>query len=228
MNSLFTKASFLAIALGCASLGHAATIVQSDTVNTTIPDGSSSGLSRTIIVNAGTESVVTIDLSLQIEAVDGESAFLGDLYVYLTNGVDKAVLLNRPGRTADAPAGYSDNQGLDVIFSTTGTSNIHNYRITLNGNATTALTGPLTGTWLADGRDIDPGSVLDTDAVTAGLDIFEGAAATGQWGLYIADLSSGGEHSLVSWSLTLETIPEPSTLLLSLGALPLLARRRRC
>ena len=116
---------------------------------------------------------------------------------------------------------------MNVTFSTPATDNIHNYRVTLNGNAATALTGPLTGNWLADGRATDPGAVLDTDAVTAGLDVFADAAATGDWALYIADLSGGGEHQLVSWTLTLETVPEPSALLLSFAALPLLARRRR-
>jgi len=216
----------MAAVLGCAPLANAATIVVTDTVNTNIPDGSSSGLARSLTVDAGTESVVTIELSIQIEAAPGEEAFLGDLYIYLTNGVDKAVLLNRAGRTSTTPAGYGDNQSMNVTFSNEGAANIHNYRLEL-GDATTPLTGPLTGIWQADGRDIDPALVLDSDAVTAGLDLFEEGAASGSWGLFVADLSGGGEHRLVSWTITMETVPEPSALLLSLAALPLLARRRR-
>lgn len=227
MKTFSFPVRLLALALATALPAGAATIIQTDNANTNIPDGSSSGLARLINVAGGAESVVSVEVSLQIEAAPGEDAFLGDLYVYLTNGTDVAVLLNRAGRTSTAPAGYGDNQSMDVTFSTTATDNIHNYRLVLNGNAATALAGPLTGNWLADGRATDPAAVLDTDAVTAGLDVFAGAAATGDWGLYIADLSGGGEHRLVSWSLTLETVPEPSALLLSFAAVPLLVRRRR-
>jgi len=227
MNTFFSKAGLLALVLGFALAADAAIVTFSNNTAANIPDGSSSGLASLITIAGNSESVVSAEVQLQIEAAPGQDAFLGDLYVYLSNGTDKAVLINRLGRTATSLAGYSDDQTLNVTFSSTGASNIHNYRVVLNGNATTALTGPLTGTWLPDGRDIDPALVLDTDASTAGLDVFADAAVSGDWTLFVADLSGGGEHRIISWSLTLETVPEPSSLLLSLAALPLLARRRR-
>jgi subtilisin-like proprotein convertase family protein len=227
MKPLSSKLRLLALLLGSAHAAHAATIVQTDNANTDIPDGSTSGLARLITITGSSESVASVEISLQIEATPGEDAFLGDLYVYLSNGTDTSVLLNRPGRTSTALAGYGDNQSLNVTFSSTGSGDIHNYRIVLNGNPSTPLGGPLTGTWLPDGRTTDPALVLDTDLPTALLDVFAGADASDDWVLYVADLSGGGEHRLVSWTLTLETVPEPSALLLTLGMLPLLARRRR-
>lgn len=222
-----SKACLLALALGSAPAANAALVTYTDNANAGIPDGSSSGLARLISVSGTSESIVSVEVSLQISAAPGQDAFLGDLYVYLSNGTDKVVLLNRAGRTSTAPAGYGDDQSLNVTFSSSGTSDIHNYRLVLNGNAATALTGPLSGIWLPDGRDTDPNLVLDTDAPSSSLDVYADAPAAGDWTLFVADLSGGGSHSLVSWSLTLETVPEPSALLLSLGALPLLARRRR-
>lgn len=222
-----SKACLLALALGSASAANAALVTYTDNANVNIPDGSSSGLARLISVTGSSESIVSVEVSLQIQAAPGQDAFLGDLYVYLSNGTDKVVLMNRAGRTSTAPAGYGDDQSLNVTFSSTGTSDIHNYRLVLNGNAATALTGPLGGTWLPDGRDIDPSLVLDSDTQSSSLDVFTDAPAAGDWTLFVADVSGGAGHSLVSWSLKLETVPEPSSLLLGLGALPLLARRRR-
>ena len=227
MNSTLSKAGLLALCLGFIPAADAATVTFTNNTVASVPDGSSSGLASVITIAGNSESVVSAEVSLQIEASPGEDAFIGDLYVYLSNGTDKAVLINRLGRTATAPAGYGDNQSINVTFSSTGASDIHNYRVALGGTPSTALSGPLTGIWLPDGRDIDPALVLDTDASTAGLDVFADAAVSGDWTLFVADLSTGAEHQIVSWTLTLETVPEPSTLLLGLGALPLLARRRR-
>lgn len=227
MKLLTSKVRPLALMLGCTGAAHAATIIQTDIANANIPDGSSSGLARLITVSGSSESVVSVEVSLQIEASPGEDAFLGDLYVYLSNGTDAAILLNRAGRTSTSSSGYGDDQSLNVTFSSTGTGDIHNYRLVLNGDASTPLGGPLTGIWQPDGRSLDPSLVLDTSPRDSLLDVFEDADASDDWVLYIADLSGGGEHHLVSWTLTLETVPEPSSLLLTLGALPLLARRRR-
>lgn len=223
MNSSFPKAGLLALFLGSVPAANAAIVTFTNNTSASIPDGSSSGLASVINIAGNSESVVSAEVTLQIAAAPGQDAFIGDLYVYLSNGTDKAVLINRLGRTSTAPGGYGDNQSINVTFSSTGVADIHNYRVTLGG----ALAGPLTGTWLPDGRDIDPSLVLDTDASTAGLDVFADAAVSGDWTLFVADLSTGAQHQIVSWSLTLETVPEPSTLLLSLGALPLLTRRRR-
>jgi subtilisin-like proprotein convertase family protein len=216
--------------LASAAAASAATITVPFTGATyTIPDGNSSGIARTVTVNAPDERVVSAEVDVNISLANDDTPFLGDLYLYLSNGSHLSVLLNRPGRRAGAPAGYDDDDNINVTFSTAGTGDIHNYRVVLNGDHNTALTSGLTGIWQPDGRAVDPAAVLDTDARTAGLDIFAGDMASGDWHLYAADLSTGNVHRVNSWTLrlTTETIPEPGTSALAFGALAMLARRRR-
>lgn len=225
MKSLRLRSLPLLFAMACVPAAHGAVTTYSDAAGVLIPDGSSSGLGRLITVPASAESVVSIEVSLQIDAAP--SAFLGDLYVYLSNGTDSAILLNRAGRTTSAPAGYGDNQNLNVTFSASGASDIHNYRTAVTGSETIPLSSVLNGIWQPDGRLTDPALVLDTSPRTNLLNVFDGDNAAGNWTLFVADLSTGGQHELVSWSITLTTVPEPSALLLGLGALPLAFRRRR-
>jgi len=205
----------------------AAVWTASDNTVSAIPDGSSSGLARSLVINAGSETIISVEVGLNLSATSGGTAFLGDLYVYVTNGTDVAVLANRPGRRAGFPAGYSDNQIVTVTFSPVAGSDFHDYRLTETGSHNTALSGPLTGLWQADGRFTDPATVLDTDARTNGLGVFTGDAATGTWSLFAADLSSGATHQINSWSLTITAIPEPGTTALAALALAGMARRRR-
>lgn len=208
---------------------HAATILVSDTATNAIPDGSSSGLARQLFVNAPGETIVGVEVDLSVSAVSTNVAFLGDLYFYLSHGSESAVLLNRAGRTTGAPGGYSDDQSINVTFSLSATNDIHNYRLVLNGSQTTPLATALSGNWKADGRRTDPSGVLDTDARTAGLDVFTGTAASGAWNLFAADVSTGAVHELTGWTLRVTTVPEPSSTLLFVTAssLSLLHRRRK-
>jgi hypothetical protein len=105
--------------------------------------------------------------------------------------------------------GYGDT-GFNITLND-GASNIHNYQngvYNLNGN------GQLTGAWAPDGRTNDsltlPASSFDTTSPTQFLSVFTGASANGSWELFIADLSNGGQSTLVSWGLTIATVPEPS------------------
>lgn len=209
-----------------AGSASAALWTASDNVVNAIPDGSSSGLARSLTINAGGQAVTGVEVRLNISATSGGSAFLGDLYVYLTNGTSLAVLANRPGRRAGAAGGYGDDQSFNVLFSVLGTADFHDYRLNTTGSNLLALTGPLTGTWQPDGRPADPGSVLDTSPRNAGLGVFNGSIADGTWSLFAADLSSGATHQLNSWTLNITTIPEPATVTLA-GAAALLGLRRR-
>ena len=214
------------VLLACLPAANAA-LVLTDNTAVDIPDGSSSGVVKMLTVTGTSQTITSVVVTVAINAKVGEDAFLGDLYVYLTNGTETAVLLNRPGRSGTAPAGYGDNQPLNVTFSDDATDDVHNYRFTLSGNHTTPLIAPLSGTWLPDGRTTDPANVLAGDAPTARLNGFTGKAADGNWTLFVADLSGGGQHVLSSWAVTLNTVPEPSALLLTCATLPLLLRRRR-
>jgi hypothetical protein len=212
-----------------AGYATAAVITVSDSATTAIPDGHSSGVVRSLTVLAPGETVLGAEVDVNISAIQGDSAFLGDLYLYLSNGTHLSVLANRAGRRAGAPAGYSDNQSMTVTFSTAGAADFHDYRVTASGAHSTPLSGPLTGIWQPDGRTDDPAVVLDTSPRPAGLGVFAGDAASGTWTLFAADLSSGAVHQINGWTLRLTTpdIPEPGSVALLLSSLIVAGRRRR-
>jgi hypothetical protein len=153
------------------------------------------------------------DLSVTLNISGG---FNGDLYCYLRgpNG-GFAVLLNRVGVSSGNAFGYSDT-GFDITFNDSiSYDNIHNYQ---NSAYSLNQDGQLTGTWSSDGRNIDPlsdPSLFDTTQPTATLASFNGTDPNGTWTLFTADLSSGGQSTVVSWGLNIETTteltPEPST-----------------
>jgi subtilisin-like proprotein convertase family protein len=228
MNTTMSKllAAVVAIFLfaGLAQ-GQVATNTSFTSVGLAIPDGNPTGLASSTNFSGiiGTIASVTVNLNIT-------GGFNGDLYAYLAGPVGGfAVLLNRTGLTGSNPFGYSDT-GFNVTLSDSAAANIHNYQLsspTFNGS------GQLTGSWVPDGRNIDPqsaGSVFDATAPSADLSSFNGAAANGAWTLFVADLSAGGQSTLVSWGLTVVTVPEPQTWFLvasGVGVLLALNRRRK-
>jgi hypothetical protein len=180
-----------------------------DLADVSIPDGDSLGIQRTIDLsfNGYLESLESVEVQLNISG-DSSYAFGGDLYVALlceTGG--RAVLLNRVGKTVLNPFG-SDVNGFAIVFSLPG-ADIH-----ILDDVDSALDGEgrLTGTWDADGRDIDPDLVVDTTPRTAGLDQFAGINPNGKWTLFVADVSSGGLAKLDSWGVNITAIPEPTVI----------------
>ena len=83
MKTFSFPVRLLALALATALPAGAATIIQTDNANTNIPDGSSSGLARLINVAGGAESVVSVEVSLQIEAAPGEPSVVRRLQQFL-------------------------------------------------------------------------------------------------------------------------------------------------
>ncbi|MBS0659956.1 MAG: PEP-CTERM sorting domain-containing protein [Verrucomicrobia bacterium] len=190
-----------------------------------IPDGNLSGiaLSQTI----STSSILSLD---DVEVTLNISGGLnGDYYVYLVHstpgGTGFSVLLNRVGRTTGSPFGYGDS-GLTVTFSGSALNDIHTYQTVTNPGGG-ALTG---GTWSPDARNVDPATVDTIDPRTATLASFNGLNANGTWTLFVADVASLGQGTLISWGLHLQGVPEPGTVAAgAVGALLVAAgwRRRR-
>ncbi len=179
-------------------------------------------------VSTAIASITDLEVSLKIAArPDADpQAFNGDLYVYLSHSTGFSILLNRVGRSPTATFGYSDN-GLDITLDDQAVNgDVHGYR-----NVTTPAPGqPLTGIWAPDARATDPNLVVFTDPRTSFLNSFNTLAASGDWTLFVVDLTTGEEHRLVQWSLTItgDLVPEPNTAaLLGLGALLLGGRWRQ-
>lgn len=198
----------------------------STTVNALIPDGSPIGLTSGTNIS-GSYSLATI--SSVTVTLDITGGFNGDLYAYLAGpGGGFAVLLNRTGITSGNAFGYSDT-GFNITFDDSAANNIHLYQ---NDSPTINGSGQLTDTWQPDGRNIDPQSspsTFDSTSPTADLSSFNGANPDGTWTLFVADLSSGGQGTLVTWGLTVVTVPEPQTWVLVAGGVGLLlaVNRRR-
>ena len=176
-------------------------------LNRPLPDGSANGLAEFRTVTSAIRSLTSVRVKLKVA---GE--FNGDLYGYLTHGSGFTVLLNRPGRTAAAAAGYDDS-GLDVTFDAAAATDIHIYRTAV----TPPAGSPLTGQWQPDSRAANPDTVTDATARTALMNSFANLDANGEWVLFLADLESGGTNQLVGWELELTgrgtpviTWPEPA------------------
>ncbi len=218
------------IILGLLLVAAAGLRAQAVTTNSTtlftgtqlIPDNQPSGFSASQSVSLG--STIT-DISVQLDITGG---FNGDLYAYLAgpNG-QFAVLLNRVGVSATSANGYG-NTGLNITLATSGTQgDVHVYQTlspSYNGG------GQLTGTWTADGRNVNPqaaGSVIGGTSATLGLNNLIGTNPDGVWTFFIADLSAGDQSTLQSVILNIMTVPEPQTWAMFGGGLAVLWWLRR-
>jgi subtilisin-like proprotein convertase family protein len=190
--------------------------------NKTIPDGGNSGTFDSQSISSAISQIGNVTVSLNIAGTgpSGTGMFNGDIYATLVHDTGFSVLLNRTGRTATSPLGYSDQYGFNIQLSDTGAQgDVHVYRATLFGNNTTALSGQLTGNWQPDARQTDPAVVVTTDPRTAFLSSFDGLDANGTWTLYVADLEPGGAGTLASWGLQITAVPEPGQFAAATGAL---------
>lgn len=186
----------LALLLALGAAAQPSTNTFSTTVNTLIPDANPNGYSSTRNVSGLFGVIQSLTVSLDITG-----GFNGDLYCYLASGNGFAVLLNRTGKTAADSFGYDDS-GFNITLSDTASTDIHLY----GGNGGNQLTG----TWRPDGRAINPQLVVDTDLRTAILASFNGRDPNGSWTLFVSDLAGGYQSTLVNWSLTIATVPEPN------------------
>jgi subtilisin-like proprotein convertase family protein len=187
-----------------------------------VPDGNASGLALQANLTGMTGIITNLTLTLDISG-----GYNGDLYAYLAGPHGGfAVLLNRVGATGGDGFGYGDT-GFNLTFDDSASyNNIHFYQnlsYDLNGS------GQLTGTWASDGRAIGPQSdpsAFDTTQPTSLLSSFNGTDPNGTWTLFLADLSSGEQSTVLDWGLNIQAVPEPSVCgLLGIGLL--LAAQKR-
>ena len=216
------KLTVLAVSLLTSMLAQGQTNVSTFTsVNATIPDANPTGLASSTNLSGVIGYVSSVSVTLDITG-----GFNGDLYAYLVDpSGNLAVLLNRTGVGGVNAFGYGDT-GFQITLDGTSASNVHGY----GSSYSTNLLGQVTGSWLADGRAIDPQStpsVFDAASTGANLSLFNNPVANGQWTLFIADLSGGGQSTLVSWGLTVVTVPEPQTWAMAIGGLGLLLTLNR-
>lgn len=199
-------------------LGHAAALSAATTwnstfvVSTAIPDDSLVGVANTHTVTSNITAITEVNLAITLTG-----GWNGDLYAYLAHDDGFCILLNRPGRSLVLPDG-SGTANLDVLFTDAASLDLH-----------TAIpaSGPVSGSYQPDARNVDPASALDTSPRSAYLGTFGGLDPNGDWTLFVADLSPGGSAVLQSWTLTVTGVPEPtSCMLLVVSGLFLLKRRR--
>ena len=207
--SMKLKLALLILTLALAAGVRAQSLLTnsySQSVNTVVPDDNPNGLNSTITVSGVPGIIESISVGLLVT-----NGFTGDYYAYLVNPAGNlAVLLNRVGVGSGNPFGYSQT-GFNVTFDLGSTANIHYYQ---NGSYTVDSAGLLTGTWQADGRYIDPESTpsaFDTASTANGLNVIPGTSPNGDWTFFIADMSGGYQGTLVDWSMTIVSTPEPAT-----------------
>lgn len=203
----------------CAALAQTDNNNFTFTVNQLVPDANVNGLTFTTDLSLpDANSIQNITVGLNISG-----GYNGDLFAFLAgpNG-GYAVLLNRVGVGNSSSFGYGD-QGFNIVLSDAAANDVHYYQsdgYSLNGSQ------QLTGTWAPDGRNIDPQSapsLFASTSPTAMLGSFLGKDPNGLWTLFVADLSNGAQSQLVSWSLDIITVPEPSVCLIGILGLGLLA-----
>jgi len=183
--------------------------------NVVIPDANPTGYTSTNRISGVSGGIQSVTVTLN--TLNG---YNGDLYAYLSYSDGFAVLLNRMGKNASNVYG-SSSSGLSITLSDTATTDIH--LAGDNGGS------QLTGTWLPDGRETNPQNVVTSDPRTALLSSFDNLSPDGTWTLFVSDMASGYQTTLVSWTLTIVTTPEPTSLqlLIACGGLFALPAWRR-
>lgn len=209
MTMISTRLLAFALLAACApTLTAQISASYSASPNLGIPDGSTVGVVSTIqVAGSSILEVSSIQVNLNISG-----GFNGDYHAYLVhtlpngNPAGIVTLLNRTGRTSGNSFGYGDS-GFNVTFADGAVNgDIHLYQLITNPGG-----GALSGLWQPDGRPDSPFTVTDSSPRTEFFSAFNGVAADGTWSLFIADVSSLGTGTFVSWGMTIVGVPEPST-----------------
>jgi subtilisin-like proprotein convertase family protein len=205
------KASLLALTLasGLSATAQTTTTSTNFTVGVGVPDDDPSGVASAKIISTPIAYITKVRVNAKLSGT-----FNGDIYCYLAHGGTNSILLNRVGRDATHTLGYSD-KGFDLVFDDASTNgDVHVYR-----TKTGILSGPLTNSWVADGRRSNPTNVVTGDVRTNGLlNVFNGMNPNGEWVLFVADLAAGDLYTVDNWGLEITGYTPPSIVSAPAGA----------
>lgn len=163
-----------------------------------VPDANFSGWSDTRNLSAPEYTgFAVLDVQVTLNVSGGWN---GDLYGYLVHDSGFVVLLDRVGSSTYSPYGYGEAGFTNVRLidgNPSYTTSIENY-----GGSSSAAAA------LSGGNYNSQGGTLNTS--------FDGLNVSGNWTLFLADLSSGDISQVTGWTLTIEAVPEPTTYALML------------
>jgi hypothetical protein len=173
-------------------------------VNQTIADNSPSGLTVVSETFSGlADNINGVAVRLNISG-----GYNGDLYGYLTYNGQTVLLLNRvAGATGGTYGSSATGFGTGMLGVDTGRSE----SITLSDSGST-------GIHTATGSPVAVGNYTPDSGGGTFATAFNGANPNGTWTLFLADLSAGGQSTLVSWGLDISVVPEPATWALGIFA----------
>ncbi|HEX2748981.1 MAG TPA: PEP-CTERM sorting domain-containing protein [Verrucomicrobiales bacterium] len=217
------SAALLCTAGGAAAATYSASWNTGFLNNGAVPDGSATGWSDSRSISIPADQTVT-DVNVTVSLGGGWN---GDLFAYLTHSSSPgvAVLLNRPGRTGANAFGFGDSLLTVTLDDGAANGDAHFYQSAVSYQ--TAIS--TNASFQPDGRAASPFTVNGTEPRTAMLSLFNGMnASSGNWTLFVADLSSGDVSTIANWGLSITTVPEPGAAgLLLLGGAAFFSRRRR-
>jgi hypothetical protein len=172
------------------------------------------GLVSTI---TSSEFVGTISsLAITLDITGGNN---GDLIGYLSyNGV-VVTILNRPGVTTSNPFGNAGS-GFNITINDVGNVNINSPIVT--GTYGSQVTGTYNVNNTAGLGTTGPNGSLAFGSAYNGMD------PNGVWTLYLENGVSGGDSSsLVSWSVGIDAVPEPTNVAMGIFGVCAIAGRVR-
>ncbi|HEX3988334.1 MAG TPA: hypothetical protein VHZ30_02810 [Verrucomicrobiae bacterium] len=170
------------------------------------PITSGVGLASTITSSGFLGNIGSLTVTLDISGGNN-----GDLYGYLSyNGV-LVTILNRPGTSLSNPFGNSGS-GYYVTLTDLGGANLNS----INGT----FGSQVSGTYNVNGT-AGNGSLAFSSA-------YNGMDPNGVWTLYLENGVSGGDPSmLVSWSIGINAVPEPTNVAMGIFGVCAIAGRVR-
>ena len=191
-KTFFITTALLALAVSAPAALYTSTYTSGFANSGVVPDGNPNGWTDTRAVSIPEGGITDVNVRLTLTG-----GYNGDLYGYLVFNTGFAVLLNRVGTGTGSGAQFSYG------FSTAGFNNVRLDDQSGNGNIHTVQNPSANGTYTSDGGTLASFNNLDPN---------------GNWTLFLADLSTGDQSTLTSWSLEITAVPEPVTVALAVFA----------